>query len=160
MCLMLLEELVQPGDRIVDFGCGSAILSIAAIRLGARRVVALDIDAVAVRVAQENVRLNSVARCVRVSAGSLGDAAVARDEPFDLVAANISALVLERSERAIWEALRDGGSAILSGVLERDLSRIRTAYERAGWQHLVTRVEGEWSAMALRRPDARAGVRS
>jgi ribosomal protein L11 methyltransferase len=157
MCLMLLEELLRPGDRVVDFGCGSAIISIAAVRLGASRVEALDIDAVAVRVARENVRRNAVARRVHVSAGSLGDAGVGGDEPFDLVVANISALVLERSERAIWAAVRGGGCTILSGVLERDLARVRTAYEHGGWQHLETRVEGDWSAVALRKPHQRAG---
>lgn len=152
LCLALLEELIEPDFNMVDFGCGSAILSIAAIRLGARRVLALDVDSVAVRVAGENVRRNAVARRVRVREGTLGPEQAADGAPFDLVAANISALVLERSAGAIRASLRSGGRAILSGILERDAERVRGTYESAGWEHQETRIEGDWTAIVLETP--------
>ena len=71
MCLALLEEHVRPGHQVFDFGCGSAILSIAAARLGARRIEAVDVDAIAVEVAKENARRNKVARKIRVRKGTV-----------------------------------------------------------------------------------------
>ena len=150
MCLALLEQHVRPDDRVLDFGCGSAILSIAAVRLGAARVLALDVDAVAVRVAQENVRRNRVARRVGVRRGTVDGATPLPHAPFDLAAANISALVLKNAEAALRAALRPGGVVLLSGVLETGAPDVRAVYEAGGWEHVETRVEGDWVAMVMR----------
>lgn len=160
MCLALLEEYIQPDQHILDFGCGSAILSIAAVRLGASRVLALDIDAVAARVAQENVRRNRMARRVVVRQGTM-DGADSLDDygtAFDLVAANISTLVLKRAQPHLSAALRPNGVALLSGVLESGAAEVRAVYEAGGWGHVETRAEGEWVAIVMR--NARAAVSS
>jgi ribosomal protein L11 methyltransferase len=175
MCLRLLEERLRPGDRVLDFGCGSAILSIAAARLGAAHVLALDVDGVAVRVARENIHRNRVARRVRVEEGTVGsggpirgapgpgrrarrpgarggrDARAPGEELFDLAAANISALVLKNARDGLAAAVRPDGLALLSGVLEKGAPDVRAAYVAGGWEHLETRAEGEWVAMVVRR---------
>ena len=153
MCLALLEEHVREGGRTLDFGCGSAILSIAAVRLGASSVLALDVDAVAVRVAQENVRRNRVARRVRVLRGTIDatTAAALRGAPFDLAAANISALVLKHAAEHLAATLRPGGVALLSGMLETGADDVRAVYDAAGWEHVETRTEAEWATIVVRR---------
>lgn len=154
MCLALLEELTRPGDQVCDFGCGSAILSIAAARLGAARIEAVDVDAVAVEVAKENVRRNKVARKVRVRKGTVEPGVPMPGAPFDLVAANISAFVLTNAAEALAAATKPGRPAILSGILDSGAEGVRAAYAAAGWQHVDTRSEGDWVAMVVRRPEA------
>lgn len=151
MCLALLEDHVRPSARMLDFGCGSAILSIAAVRLGADRVLAIDVDEVAVRVADENVRRNRVVRRVRVRRSTVDGSDPLEGAPFDLAAANISALVLKRAQADLALALRPGAPAILSGVLVSGADDVRRAYEAGGWRHVETRVEGDWVAMVVRR---------
>ena len=151
MCLALLEEHVQPGDRMLDFGCGSAILSIAAARLGAERSVAIDVDAVAVRVAEENARRNKVLRKVRVGQRTVEPGVPVEGAPFDLVAANISAFVLKNARDGLHGALKPGRVAILSGVLATAAADVRSHFESGGWQHVETRQEGDWVAIVVRR---------
>ncbi|MFN8524494.1 MAG: 50S ribosomal protein L11 methyltransferase [Chloroflexota bacterium] len=151
MCLAELERLVSPGDTVLDFGCGSAILSIAAARLGATRVRGYEIDSVAARVAVENVRRNHVIRTVAVTHGS-----IAPDDRFagqyDVIAANISAFVLTRERGLLFQLARPGATAVLSGVLERDEPTVRASFVEAGWEHLATRIEADWTAIVIRRP--------
>jgi len=155
MCLALLEEHLVPGQRVLDFGCGSAILSIAAARLGAARILALDVDEVAIRVAGENVRRNRVVRRVRVRRGTVEPGAPLEWAPFELVAANISAFVLKQARDGLAEALRRGGLALLSGILETGAPDVRAAYEAGGWEHVGTRAEADWVAIVVRNVGAR-----
>jgi ribosomal protein L11 methyltransferase len=74
--------------------------------------------------------------------------------PFDVVAANISALVLKNAARDLAEAVKPGGPAILSGILVTGADDVRSTYEAAGWRHVETRVEGDWVAMVVRRREA------
>lgn len=152
MCLSLLEEHVHEGDHVFDFGCGSAILSIAAALLGAARMEAVDVDAIAVDVAQENARRNKVARKVRVRKGTVEEGRPVPGAPFDLVAANISAFVLKNAASGLLAAVKPGAPAILSGILNTGADDVRASYEGAGWQHEETRSEGDWIAMVVRRP--------
>jgi ribosomal protein L11 methyltransferase len=154
MCLALLEEHLKPGDRVLDFGCGSAILAIAAVRLGAERVLAIDVDGVAVRVARENVARNRVARRVRVRQGTVEARKPLEGAPFDLIAANISALVLKNAAAGLAEVTRPSGLAVLSGVLEWAAPEVRSVFERHGWEHVQTRAEVEWAAILVRRKAA------
>ncbi len=150
MCLSLMEEYLRPGQRVLDLGCGSAILSIAAVRLGAARVLALDVDDVAVRVAQDNVRRNRVATRVEVRHGSL-DTPRSRDGLFDLAAANISALVLKDAQPRLAARLKPGGLALLSGILDTGAMAVREAYAARGWDHVQTWAEGGWVAIVVKR---------
>ena len=151
MCLALIEEHVRPGERVLDFGCGSAILSIAAARLGAERIVAIDVDAVAVRVAEENARRNKVVRKVRVAQRTIEPDRPVEGAPFDLIAANISAFILKNARDGMYGALKPGRVAILSGVLATAADDVRAHFEVGGWQHVETRQEGDWVAIVVRR---------
>jgi ribosomal protein L11 methyltransferase len=154
MCLALLEEHVQEGHRVFDFGCGSAILSIAAARLGAERIEAVDVDAIAVEVAQENARRNKVARKIRIRKVTVEPGQPVPGAPFDVVAANISAFVLKNAAEGLAGAVKPGAPAILSGILQTGADGVRETYEAAGWQHVETRSEGDWVAMVVRRQGA------
>src|SRR3954452_15899974 len=154
MCLAFLEELVTPGDRVLDFGCGSAILSIAAARLGAERIDAIDVDSIAVEVAHENGRRNKVARRIRIRKGTVEPGVPVPGAPFDVVAANISTFVLKNATAGLLTAVKPGAPAILSGILATAAEDVQATYEAAGWRHVETRVEGDWIAMVVRRPEA------
>jgi ribosomal protein L11 methyltransferase len=152
MCLALIEEHVRAGDSMFDFGCGSAILSIAAARLGASRILAVDVDGVAVRVAEENARRNKVVRKVRVRQGTVEPGATLEGAPYDLIAANISAFVLKNARDGMLAALKPGHVAILSGVLATAADEVGEHFVAGGWEHVETRQEQDWVAIVVRRP--------
>ncbi|MBI4298886.1 MAG: 50S ribosomal protein L11 methyltransferase [Chloroflexi bacterium] len=122
MCLVEMEELLKPGMRVLDVGTGSGILSIAAAKLGAERVVALDIDPTSVKVALDNVKRNGVHRVVEVLQGSLPHPDV-KAGTFDLAVANISSKVILQMADSLKSALRPAGLLIASGfILEKEKS--------------------------------------
>ena len=145
MCLRALEEGVRPGMRMLDLGCGSGILGITAAKLGATRVLALDIDPNAVRAARENAGANGAAITVDVREGTLDG-----DEVFDLIVANISGLTLERLAPTLARSLRPGGMLISTGFLEEAVAGVSGGYERAGLtvERLVE--DGDWRALIAR----------
>jgi ribosomal protein L11 methyltransferase len=144
LCLRLLEREPLDGRRLLDLGCGSGILAIAAAKLGAASVLALDTDPVAVEVAAENVARNGVAAQVQALAGSLPDDA---PPPFDLIVANIIADVLIDLAPALAAALAPGGRLITSGIIESREDEVALALAAAGL-HLHSRLrEGEWVAL-------------
>jgi ribosomal protein L11 methyltransferase len=149
LCTEALESAVQGGERTLDLGCGSGILSIVSARLGAGPVLAIDIEPIAAQVAQENVRRNRVARAVTVRAGTLEQA---RDRaPFDLVVANISFSVLSRLPADLAQLVRPGGRAILSGVLEERADELVDIWQRAGWRFDCREDDADWTAIRLTR---------
>jgi ribosomal protein L11 methyltransferase len=146
LCLRALERELQPGQRVLDLGTGSAILALAAAKLGARRVLGLEIEPVAVRVAIENVRRNRLRRYIEIREGSLP---VGPPERFDLVVANISFRVLSELHPLIRAALDPAGRALLSGVLERDATALLKLLEADGWRCQDAVYEAEWSLLEL-----------
>ena len=143
LCLRALESAVRPGIRVLDVGCGTGILAIAAAKLGASSVLAVDIDPQAAQAASRNVVTNGVGKVVDVREGTLDDSAGS----FHLIVANIGALTLERLASAVSRSLAPSGVAILSGFLEDAVQGLAQAYEAAGLT--VRRVEGDgvWRAM-------------
>ena len=152
MCLRALEELVRPGIAVLDLGCGSGILAIAAARLGAERVVALDIDPLAVRAARENALANSVVRLIEAREGTLEAAAF--DAKFDLIAANISGLTLERLAPSLARALVPGGALIASGFLDDAVDGLSRSFKAAGMQPERAVEDGVWRAIVARKAAA------
>jgi ribosomal protein L11 methyltransferase len=148
MCLRALEELLRPGMRVLDLGCGSGILAIAAARMGASRVLALDIDPLAVKAATENVAANRLGALVEVREGTL-IAEVAAD-PFDVVVANISGLTLERLAPALARSLAAGGTLIASGFLEDAVAGLSAAFATAGLAIERVQDDGIWRAIIAR----------
>jgi ribosomal protein L11 methyltransferase len=149
--LRLLSEIVRSGDRVADLGSGSAVLSIAAAKLGAARVAAIELDPDAIGNAEENVRRNGVADRVTVLEG---DAAILLPlvAPVNLILANIISSVLVELLPAITAALEPGGLAILSGILQDERDDLVQVLTDSGWRvDAEDREEIWWSAVIVRR---------
>lgn len=155
MCLRTLEDLVRPGMSVLDLGCGSSILSIAAAKLGATAVLALDIDPLAVKASGENAAANGVDHLVEVREGTL-DIETPSLESFDIIAANISSLTLDRLAPALARNLRPSGILIASGFLEDAVTSLSRAFTVAGLRFERVIEDGVWRAIVAMRPAATA----
>ncbi|MEX1255144.1 MAG: 50S ribosomal protein L11 methyltransferase [Dehalococcoidia bacterium] len=154
MCLEGLEERMQSGALVLDLGTGSGILGVAAALLGAAGVDALDIDPIAVRAATENAARNHVEGIVRVAEGSL-DEAWPFDEPpsarYDLAMANLSSRLVQELARPLIDALRPGGVALVSGLIQEHGAACRAALEAAAGRVVETRSDGPWRLFVVER---------
>jgi ribosomal protein L11 methyltransferase len=153
LVLSALEQHVRAGMAVLDVGCGSGILAIAAVLLGAGRALAIDVDPDAVRVATENCAINGVAESCRVERTS-DDSSVeslAHGQRYPLVLANIETRVLVPAASALIACVEPGGVLILSGILGPERDRVLAAY--ATLQTLAVHELGEWVAIVLRRAD-------
>lgn len=151
-CLLALDRYVRPGDAVLDVGTGSGILAIAAARLGARAVVALDIDPACIEVARRNVEVNGLGRAITVALGSVGERwpfAEPASGRFDLVVANIIAKTLVELATALRDAVRPGGLLVLSGVVAEREDDVAGAFE--GLEPVERIVEGDWRTLVRRR---------
>ena len=148
LCAEAVETTVEPGQVWMDLGTGTGILALVAARSGARRVLALDPDPEAVRVAREVVARNGGEERIEVREGS-ADARGA--ERFHGVVANIAASFFLRESEALASCLAPDGWAIMSGFLEEDLSEVEAAVTGAGL-HVVDRAgSSPWSLLRARR---------
>lgn len=146
MCLEQMELMMKPGADVLDVGCGSGILSIAAASLGARVVTGLEIDSVAVTVAKQNVRENGARHVVHVRQGSLPNEAVS-PHAYDLAVANISAKVVSEISADLVKALRPGGIILASGILKEQANGPREALAAAGARLRDDVVDGDWATL-------------
>ena len=150
MCIALLEEVIRGGERVIDVGTGSGILAIAAALLGAGRVLAVDIDPDAVRVASENVVHNHVDHIVEVQEGDL---LKATDETCRICVANIISDIIISFCAPLKAHIEPGGLFICSGVVRERTEEVRSALLQAGYSVLKTEHRGEWTAFLCRRDD-------
>lgn len=153
LCLEALDALAKrrPFAGVLDLGCGSGVLAIAAARvLPAARVLAVDNNARAAEIAAENARLNRVASRVRVlRATGLGHPALRRAQPFDLVLANILPGPLIDLAPSLRRAIRPSGIAVLSGVLDHQARQVAAVYRMAGF-HVLRRLQDRgWTALVV-----------
>lgn len=148
--LRLLQEVIRPGARVADLGAGSAVLSIAAAKLGASHVAAIEIDPDAIGNAEENVRRNGVSRQVVVIEG---DAAVLLPliAPVHIVLANIVSSVLLELVPTIRAALAVDGRAILSGILQSEREEMQRALSFDGWRVEAEDAEDAWWSATIAR---------
>lgn len=150
LCLEILEGCVKEGDRILDLGCGSGILSIAAILLGAENAVAVDIDENAAATAKENAIKNHIpAEDYKTYFGNiLSDEKLAAeiDGQYDIITANIVADVLIAMKDYFKRYLRDGGYLIVSGIIEERMEEVLSAIEECGFTRLGVNVKEGWAA--------------
>ncbi|THD62290.1 50S ribosomal protein L11 methyltransferase [Phenylobacterium sp.] len=152
-CLSAFDQLIkaQRFARVLDVGCGTGVLAIAAARTGSRIAVGTDIDGPSVRIANENARLNR-AHARFVHASGLNDARVRAGGPYDLVFANILAPPLVALAQDIKDALAPSGIAILSGLLRTQARRVLAAYVSRGFSLRRRLHRDAWATLVLRRP--------
>ena len=155
LCLEAIDLLARRRrfGHVIDLGCGSGVLAIAAARaFPGARVLAVDNDPLATTVARANARLNRVAARVRVlDAAGFDHAMTRRAQPFDLVLANILPGPLIELAPEMRRALRPGGIAVLSGLLDHQAREVRATYAAAGFQLAHKRSRAGWTALTLVR---------
>lgn len=143
LCLIALEERLRPGMRVLDVGSGSGILTIAAAKLGAASVDALDVEEVAVRATRDNVARNQLATPIRVALGT-----VERTPEFtgryELVVANIIARIISELAPALVAALAPGGRLITSGIIVDRADEVHDALAAAGLTTIERHRMGDW----------------
>lgn len=152
LCLAALEPLADDGRlddaRVLDVGCGSGILTIAAIRLGAASALGVDTDPIAIDATLANARRNRLGRRVRAREGSIPTG----ERSFDVVLANLIAGVLVPLAPSLYAELRPGGSLVASGIFVDREAAVRTAFLAAGLEPTDRSVDGDWIALTCRRP--------
>lgn len=147
MCLQALEEHLEPGDKVLDLGTGSGILAIAAAKLGAGSVLALDNDPLATRVAQANVKSNGVQNAVTVELGSLDK----DTKEFDLVLVNILArVIIELAGQGLADRVLPTGLMIVAGIIEEQEAEVTAALRKHGVEIVERRQDKDWVALVGR----------
>jgi ribosomal protein L11 methyltransferase len=150
MCLKLLERRMQGGASVIDIGAGSGILSIAAAKLGARRVVAYEMDENAIENARENCAFNRVRSKIRIVHGAFGSATRGR---FDVGICNMLGHIMEPLLSDI-DRVVTGNALVLSGLTEVSAEGIRKELKRRGWKIEKTLTDGEWIGLSAVRGKA------
>ncbi len=155
LCIRQLKKYITKDTALLDVGCGSGILSIAALKLGAREALLVDIDALAVRVSGENCRQNHLpSAAFRIVQGDLiGDPAFSKalEHPYDIVAANILAEVIIPLSGVIGPMLTEKGIFISSGILKKQEQQVRQALIDNQFSILETSYMGDWVSFTARK---------
>lgn len=152
LCLELLERYVRPGEAMIDVGCGSGILSIGGVLLGASHILAVDIDQAAGRAARENAARNGVEDRIEIGAGSVreilqGQYSIRR---APLVVVNILApIILRLFEDRLENLLAPGGALLLSGILQEQAAEVIQAAGERSLRLVEQRQMGDWVALAF-----------
>ncbi len=145
LCLRLLQEIPLAGRRLLDLGTGSGVLAIAAWRLGAASVEAVDYDVDAITNARENLALNGAANAIALRQADL---AADRLAPADVVVGNLTGALLVAQAANITALVAPGGTLIVSGILAEELDDVRTALSKT-LTVVDERAENEWCAIRL-----------
>ncbi|MFB6363029.1 50S ribosomal protein L11 methyltransferase [Paenibacillus elgii] len=164
LCLRTLERVIQGGEDVIDVGTGSGILAIAAAKLGAKHVLALDLDPVAVSSATENVHLNGQDQQITVKLSDLlqvlnehkaeatGSGALGVKLPVQVVVANILAEIILLFVQDVYEVLEPGGRYIVSGVIKSKQQAVEEALTSAGFELIEQTEEQDWVVLVVRKP--------
>lgn len=145
MCIEALESYVKDGHKLFDIGCGSGILSIVAAKLGAEKVIGVDIDSTCVKVSQENIRMNEVEDLIEIRQGNLLDVV---HEKAHIIVANIIAEVIIEMTDYVPDYLYDGGIFIASGIILEKVDRVKEKLEDKGFKILEIKYLGQWALIA------------
>jgi ribosomal protein L11 methyltransferase len=147
LVLRLLEKIVKPGMKVLDVGSGTGILAITAIKLGAKKAVAVDFDEVCLENCKENFIINNVENSAEVITGEINDV---NEKDFDLIIANIQKNVLIDIADKIKSKLNHNGIVILSGLLESDKTDIEKKYHLFGFNTKQIEQMDEWIAIVVK----------
>lgn len=153
LVLEAAEDLLEnwPGAKVLDLGCGSGILSIAAVKMGAAQVLALDTDPIAVRATQENAAANGVADQITAQTGSL-DSLIHAATRFDLALVNILAkVIVGMCKQGLGNVIRPGGVGVFGGIIQEQADEVETALRSTGLTPYKRRFSGEWVVIEARR---------
>ena len=146
MCMELLETLIVGGEKVIDVGCGSGILSISAAKLGAGDILGIEVESRSVEVALENCKLNGISPQVTILNGSFPEIRV-ENASFDVALANIAAKVVINLSEYIAGAVAIGGRLVLSGILKDTLKDVEKEYSLHGVHFDKVLVDGDWTAV-------------
>tara|TARA_Y100000588_G_scaffold381214_1_gene466458 strand:- start:965 stop:1861 length:897 start_codon:yes stop_codon:yes gene_type:complete len=150
MCLEEIEKIIKPNDRILDVGCGSGILSIAALALGAQHATGMDIENDAVNASIRNVKDAGFLSQSTILSGSFPHDELTSGD-FDIVVANIAANVLIKLADAIVATVAEDGIIIISGVLKTRINDVISAFEFAGGKVQSRRQLEDWTTTLIKR---------
>ena len=144
MCIQQLEKYVKQDSKVFDIGCGSGILAIAAAKLGANDVLAVDLDEVAVKVSKENIELNKVEDKVKALHGNLMEVV---SDKADIVVANIIADIIKILAKDIKNFMKDDAVFISSGIIHAKVDEVKASLEENGLEIIEVQSLGEWNAI-------------
>ncbi len=154
LCMVLLEKYALPGQPVIDLGCGSGILSIAAVKLGMSQVVAVDIEMDSVNATQENAERNGVLEAIQVGQGSVKEILAGEYAMMNapLLLVNILATIIVRLfDEQLVELIQPGGIGLFSGILDERETEFLEKAKANGLQVLERQKQGDWVAFAMRR---------
>lgn len=154
LCLELVEDYTQPGKPVIDIGCGSGILSIAAIKMGASHALGVDIDAASIKATNENSQANAVDPFIETGLGSVAEIKNGsfRIKYAPVVLANILAPILIRLfDAGMADLISPGGVIILAGILAEQGESVRQAAEEKGLVFVEERHSGDWVALVMKK---------
>ncbi|WMM23510.1 50S ribosomal protein L11 methyltransferase [Tissierella sp. MB52-C2] len=144
MCTEALEEYVKSGDIVYDIGCGSGILSIVAAKLGAEKVVGVDLDEVCVKVSNENIELNNVSDIVEIKNGNLLDVVEGK---ANIIVSNIIAEIIAKMTKDLKAYLKDNGIFITSGIIVEKIDLVEKALLENGFKVLEIKKKNSWACI-------------
>ena len=148
-CLEILERLIKPNFAVLDVGTGSGILAVAAAKLGAREVLALDTDPVAVKSAKQNFQRSNLGDQVIAAQGSVPHK-LAIDSYYDLVMANISARAISERAESLTPTLKSGGYLIASGIISDQRDTAESGLKNSGFAILEACIKEDWVTLICR----------
>jgi ribosomal protein L11 methyltransferase len=144
MCINAIEKYMKKGDSLIDIGCGSGILSIAAAHLGAEKVIAVDLDKLAVKVSKENVDLNGFSNIIDVRYGDLTDVI---EEKADVIVANIIADIIAKLSENIADFMKEGAYFISSGIINDKKDFVISKLKENNFDIIEEKNDGEWNCI-------------
>lgn len=150
LCAILLEKYMKKGDLVLDVGTGSGILGIAASKLGASKVNCYDIDPVAVKVAEDNVKENGLSN-VECGVSDLLKGVSLKDGKYDFVCANIVADIILRLVSDVGDYMKEGSLIACSGIIEPQFEQVREAFVSRGFTVVDKLNENDWNAIVFKK---------
>jgi ribosomal protein L11 methyltransferase len=155
LCMVAIEDISEgrPGLHVLDLGCGSGILSIAAAKLGASYVLGLDIEDIAITATLENAEINGVGDVIHAQSGSL-DSLIHAARRFDVALVNILAKVIIRMcDAGLGDIFRPGGIGVFGGIIQDQAEEVEDALRKAGLEPYHRLYAGEWVVIQARKPE-------
>ncbi|WP_101772722.1 50S ribosomal protein L11 methyltransferase [Peptostreptococcus faecalis] len=149
MCIENIEKYINNDSLVIDIGTGSGILGIIAAKLGAKEVIGIDIDELAVKVAKQNILNNNVDEKMSVVCGNLADD-IDKNKKADIVVANIMADIVIFLSDSVKSFLKEDGVFITSGIILDKIDEVSSALEKNGFTIVDIQKKGEWSCIVAK----------